>query len=281
MAAQLPRFSPLMAAARVLLLLCLALLGYYAFLYLVQRRLLYPAPHGAPVVPRDAEPVTFSTASGPARAFFLPAASPGPGPAAAIVFLHGNAEQAEDWLTMFGPARKAGIAVLVAEYPGYGASPGNPSETSLTDAGLGAYDWLSRRADIDSARIVAYGRSLGGGVATRLATRRHVAALVLESTFTSLRAFAARFWAPAFLVRDPFESLAELARYRGPLLVLHGEHDEVAPFAQGRVLAGAVAGSVFIPMDCGHNDCDRPWPSVLAFLRSHGIGFSPTNPGKG
>lgn len=269
MAVQPAHVSPFIAAARVLRLLCLALLGYYAFLYLVQRRLLYPAPHHASAVPRDAETVTLSTASGPARAFFLPAAAPGPAPA--IVFLHGNAEQAEDWLTMFGPARKAGLAVLVVEYPGYGASPGHPTETSLTDAGLGAYDWLSRRADVDSTRIVAYGRSLGGGVATRLATRRHVAALVLESTFTSLRAFAARFWAPAFLVRDPFESLAELARYRGPLLVLHGERDDVAPFAQGRALAAAVPGSVFIPMDCGHNDCDRPWPGVLAFLRSHGI----------
>jgi hypothetical protein len=127
------------------------------------------------------------------------------------------------------------------------------------------------RPDVDPARIVSYGRSLGGGVAARLATRRQVAALVLESSFTSLRSFARGFFAPGFLVRDPFDNLTELSRYRGPLLVLHGERDEVAPFAHGRALAAAVPGAVFVPMRCGHNDCERPWPDVLRFLARHEI----------
>jgi len=100
-------------------------------------------------------------------------------------------------------------------------------------------------------------------------TRRPVAALVLESSFTSLRAFAGRFYAPGFLVRDPFDNLDELQRYKGPLLVLHGRQDPIAPFAHGEALAAAVAGAEFLPMACGHNDCERPWPAVLSFLQRH------------
>ncbi len=257
---------------RIIVLLGLAWCGYYALLFLVQRRLLYPAPRG-PVsyaLPRDAEPVRLPGAAGALPAWLLPPTRHDTA-APAIVFFHGNGERAEDWLGEFGALREVGVAVLVVEYPGYGEAPGAPSQASLTAAALAAYDWVQARSDIDPSRIVAYGRSLGGGVATRLATRRHVAAVILESTFTSLRAFAKRFLAPGFLVRDPFDSLRELRAYHGPLLVLHGERDEIAPFAHGRALAAAVPGAQFVVMPCGHNDCAPPWPEVLAFLRSHGV----------
>jgi pimeloyl-ACP methyl ester carboxylesterase len=72
-------------------------------------------------------------------------------------------------------------------------------------------------------------------------------------------------------VRDPFDNVANLRRYHGPLLVLHGDHDEVIPTAQGRALAAGVPGSEFVLMPCGHNDCLPPWKRIREFLTLHGV----------
>lgn len=258
-------------AGRVLLLLVAAVAGYYLLLFVAQRWLLFPAPRGAwgAPLPADAQPVEFGSPSGPGRAWFLAPLTPGAGPTPVIVFFHGNGERGEQWLLSFGPPRRAGMGVLVVEYPGYGEAPGAPTQASVTDVALAAFDWLRARPGQDSAPVIAYGRSLGGAAATRLATRRPVAALVLESTFTSVRAYASRYLAPPFLVRDPFDTLGELTAYRGPLLVAHGDHDVIAPPAHGRTLAAAHPNSTFVAMPCGHNDCEQPWPEILAFIKRH------------
>src|SRR5690606_14605281 len=103
------------------------------------------------------------------------------------------------------PYRELGLAVLLVEYPGYGRSGGSPSEASITRAALAAYDRLVARADIDPARIVLHGRSLGGGVVAVLSDARAAAALVLESSFTGVTAFASGMLLPPLLVRDPFD----------------------------------------------------------------------------
>src|SRR6202008_4301022 len=128
---------------------------------------------------------------------------------------------------------------LLLEYPGYGRSTGVTTQQSITAASLAAYDWATQQSGIDPKRIIAYGRSLGGGAACALATQRAVAALILESTFTSVRPFAWRFRAPGFLVRDPFDNLAVVRAFKKPLLVLHGTRDEVIPVEHGRELAAA------------------------------------------
>jgi fermentation-respiration switch protein FrsA (DUF1100 family) len=156
--------------------------------------------------------------------------------------------------------------VLIVEYPGYGIAEGSPSQDSITNAVVAGYDWLRSRSEIDGARIVGYGRSLGGGAVAQLAARRPLAALILESSFTSVRAFARQYLAPGILVRDPFDTLEALATYRRPLLVLHGARDTIAPPAHGRTLAAAVPGATFVEMPCGHNDCERPWAAILHFL---------------
>ncbi|HET9426428.1 MAG TPA: alpha/beta hydrolase [Gemmatimonadaceae bacterium] len=262
----------LRAKLRLLRAPLVALLGYYLLLFAMQRSLLYPAPTGAfeGAIPSDAKPVTLESASGqPVHAWYLPPdAEP---PRAVVFFCHGNAERAEDWLAQFRPLRAAGLAVVVLEYPGYGVAPGDPTEESLTAAALAAFDWVRRTPGLADVPVVAYGRSLGGGVATRLATRRTVAALILESTFTDLRSFASDFLAPGFLVRDRYDNVGELRRFRGPLLVLHGERDDIAPFAGGESLARTVGGAELVTMPCGHNDCATPWPTILAFLRSRGL----------
>jgi len=259
------------AFVRILVAVLLALLGYYVLLFFMQRQLLYPAPRGplSARLPSDVRRIELRDGDDIGYALYATAGNSSGSRHPAIIFTHGNAERVEYWAGEFAALQRRGVAVLMPEYPGYGTAGGRPTQESITNVVLAAYDWLHVQPDIDTARIVAYGRSLGGGAATRLATRRPVAGLVLESSFTSLRAFAGQFYAPGFLVRDPFDNLDELKRYKGPLLVLHGRQDPIAPFAHGEALAAAVAGAEFVPMACGHNDCERPWPAVLGFLQRH------------
>jgi uncharacterized protein len=253
---------------RILIAVAVAVALYYALLYASQRRVLFPRPRGpmaGPVV-AGVEHVRLDGPDGPVHAWYAAPAAASPTPRPVIVFAHGNGERAEFWTPAFGPLQDAGYGVLVVEYPGYGIAEGSPTQDSITAAVVAGYDWLRSRGGMDGTRIVGYGRSLGGGAVAQLAARRPVAALILESSFTSVRAFAGQFLAPGFLVRDPFDTMAVLGSYRGPLLVLHGSRDTIAPLAHGRTLAAAVPGATFVELPCGHNDCERPWTEILRFL---------------
>jgi fermentation-respiration switch protein FrsA (DUF1100 family) len=249
------------------------LAGYWTLLFLTQRSLLFPAPvvAGVPERPDDAEQVWLPTASGRVEAWLLLASNPAPVPGPLILFAHGNGELIDFWPAEFDEPRSWGAAVLLVEYPGYGRSAGRPSEATITETMLAAYDWAHSRPEIDPGRIVAYGRSFGGGAVCQLAARRAVAALVLESTFTSVRSFARGLGAPAFLVRDPFDSLAVLRKYRGPVLLFHGSHDDVIAPSQSQALAAVAPRAELHLLACGHNDCPRQWPLVHAFLVRHAL----------
>jgi fermentation-respiration switch protein FrsA (DUF1100 family) len=132
-----------------------------------------------------------------------------------------------------------------------------------------AFDQMAKRSEIDAARIIAYGRSLGGGAACALARERRVAALVLESTFTSVRSLARGFGVPGFLVLDPFDNLSALRAYSGPVLIVHGERDEIIPAAHAAELHAAAPQSRLALEPCGHNDCQRPWALLREFLLEH------------
>lgn len=236
---------------------------FAAAVWLIQRSVLFPRPPNFTRPDRGpAEPVALADGA----AFFLPS-SPRVAPRAPlIIFLHGNAETADDWVDQFPEPRGRGWSVLLVEYPGYGGTAGAPSEEGLVKSALAAFDWAARDPRIDPRRIVAYGRSVGTGPASQLAAARPVAGLVLESGFTSVRPLAARFLVPGFLVRDPFDNLAALRSYRGPLFVIHGTNDRVIPVAHGRSLAAAVPGATLLEHPCGHNDCPGPWPELLPWL---------------
>lgn len=256
------------AAFAIALIAC----AYLAVLYLTQRSLLFPAPPYSPGAnPGRAEIVRLPLSGGEAQALFLAPTALFTGPAPLLIFMHGNGELADYWVPEFEEVTTWGVAALLLEYPGYGRSAGSPSERSINEAASAAYDWALSDSRIDGKRIVPYGRSLGGGPAVRLAVDRAAPALVLESAFTSVADFSAQFLAPAFLVRDRFDSLKTLSSYRGPLLVFHGSVDQVVPIAHGRALAAVVPAARFFELPCGHNDCPRPWHLIRAFLEQNGL----------
>jgi pimeloyl-ACP methyl ester carboxylesterase len=233
-----------------------------------QRSVLFPrppVPSGTPHLPAGAEVLWLEGV----EAWYLPPPASSK-PAPALIFSHGNGELMDNWLGLMQTPQAWGFGVLLVEYPGYGRSAGDPSEQSLRAAMSAAFDALAVRPEIDAHRIVAYGRSLGGGAACLLSRDRPLAALILESSFTSIRAMARRLGVPGLLVRDPFDNLDALRAYAGPALILHGARDEVVPFSEGQQLA-QVEGAELSIMACGHNDCPRPWPAIMGFLTSHGL----------
>jgi pimeloyl-ACP methyl ester carboxylesterase len=254
-----------------LALLALAVTVAY-FLPRMQRSMLFPAPQApARAAPAGMQSVWFEAPEigGRVEAWFCPLATT-PGQQRlrpAVVFAHGNGELIDHWPEVAETLNAWGYSTLLLEYPGYGRSSGSPSQDSIRATSRAAYDWLVEQPGVDRRRIVGYGRSLGAAAIAQLARDRRLAGLILESTFISVAAMARGFGIPAALVRDPFDTLAVIEQYEGPVLVLHGARDDIVPVAHGEALAAA-AGVELVRMPCGHNDCPRPWRQIKQFLKT-------------
>jgi fermentation-respiration switch protein FrsA (DUF1100 family) len=260
-----------------------AAVGYGALLgllYFSQDSILYPGAKNRvdAAVPASAgaEVLEISTAFGRSEAVFLPATLPTGGiTQPLVIFAHGNGEVIDYWLTALNGFRERGIGVLLVEYPGYGRSTGAPSEAAIRSTMAAAYDRIAADSRVDATRIIGFGQSLGGGAICLLAKDRPLRALILQSTFPSLDIFAARYWAPALLLRDHYDSLSSVARFSGPVLVIHGRNDTIIPWRQGQRLATAAKHSTFLLYDCGHV-CWAPerlpfWADATPFLVKSGI----------
>jgi len=185
-----------------------------------------------------------------------------------VLYFGGNAEEVS-WMLDELPRRDTGAAWLLIDYRGYGASDGAPSEQALTSDALAWYD----RFAATNARIVAFGRSLGSGVAVRLAAERRLDAVVLLAPFDSLREVAQRYYPylpVRLLLKHPFDSMSYAPRLTAPLLCLVATDDEVIPVEHARRLYQAWGGPKrWVELAAGHNDIhNHPdyWPSIRAFL---------------
>ena len=258
--------------------LAFAILGYFALIFTLQRRMAFPgtlrdSPRPTAFAPPDVTQVWLEASFGRVEAWFFRAEGDVPRPT--IIFAHGNGELIEDWQGDMERLAAAGANVLLVEFPGYGHSRGKPSRSSLRDTFTLAFDWLVAREDVDADRIVAYGRSLGGGVAGDLALNRPIRALVLQSTFSSASAIARGNFVPGFLVRDRFDNRRAISDFPGPVLLMHGIRDDVIPYTHAEALAAAREGLDITDINCAHNDCAPEWPEIVAsltaFLRSNAL----------
>lgn len=243
----------------------------------IQRSILFPRHYiqvdevGGQGV-RDLDRWWLDVEGGRVEAWFLPADGEGPRPA--VIFAHGNGEAIDFWAHPLDHYRRLGIHVLLPEYRGYGRSGGEPSEEAIANDMVTFYDRLAAREDVDADRIIFHGRSLGGGAMGALAKQRKPAGLILQSTFTSISAFAKRFMLPDFLVSDPFDTLAIVPQLDIPILVLHGTKDGVVPYDHGATLHAAAKNGELVTYDCGHNDMpsdDRYWGPVEKYLATGGF----------
>ncbi len=215
-------------------------IGVLGLLYWGQRDLLY---HPTTIVPNPAQSGVpemtarrLTTAEGYRPLIWW--SPPANGVEPVVIYFHGNyghigtrAVRARDFID-------AGYGVLLAGYRYNSGAGGEPSEEGLIADARAALEFV-RSEGITGHRIVLYGESLGTGVAVALATENDIGALVLEMPYTSIGDVAQDiYWyLPAkWLVRDNFDSLARIRNVRAPVLVIHGENDNVIPVRFGRQL---------------------------------------------
>ena len=170
-----------------------------------------------------------------------------------MIIAHGNADFIDRWVDIAGLLSKKRIGVLLVEYPGYGRSTGNPSQNSITEVFIRAYDYIIENPEIDTDRIILLGQSVGGGAVCALAKERYSAGLILISSFTSVGVFAKDFLLPAFLVKDPFDNLSVISEYKGPVLLIHGENDDLVSYEESEKLLNASINGKFIGVKGDHN----------------------------
>lgn len=213
------------------------------------RQMLYPAPPVAVPSPPPAplEEVWLDLATGDrvaAWAHTPPALSP---EAPVVVFFHGNGENLETlrWSGLFEQLGALGVAVLAPDFPGYGRSPGVPSEEGLLATGDAAIAWA--REKHPGRPLVVCGWSLGAALAIATVDRHpgEVRGLIALSAWTTLAEVAVKLF-PAFAVkmmlRERYDSRSAARRVRVPALVVHGELDDLIPVAQGEEIASVLGG---------------------------------------
>jgi fermentation-respiration switch protein FrsA (DUF1100 family) len=240
-------------------LIIVLLMGYAMWDRLVESMIFYPV-RGVAATPDqfgvEGDEVYFPAEDGVRiHAFYLPA----PGARRALLFFHGNAGNASHRLPNASELVRLECSVLLIDYRGYGLSEGRASEAGVYKDARAALDHLIEQRGYAEDRIVVFGRSLGGAVAVDLAQQRHLAGLILESTFPSIADVVASGPAGALLrtlAGRRFESAAKIGQVRAPLLFFHGDRDEIVGYELGqRLFEIAPEPKAFETIrGAGHND---------------------------
>jgi fermentation-respiration switch protein FrsA (DUF1100 family) len=237
--------------------------GYFLFvalLYAVQRRLMYfPDPARAlPVAAsRTVEQILLDTADGEKLVVWhVPPRDGRP----VVLYLHGNGGNLSYRSERFRVLTEDGTGLVAVDYRGFGGSSGRPTEAGLRIDAEAAYAFTAAR--YPTARIAAWGESLGTGVAVTLAAQRPVGRLILEAPYSSTADVAAArypFVPVRLLMKDQFRSDLRIAQVAAPLLVVHGVRDAVIPIVYGeRLFALAREPKRFVRFPEGHHeDLDR------------------------
>ena len=163
-----------------------------------------------------------------------------------LLYLHGARWNVAGSSPRIRRMQELGFSVLAIDYRGFGKStPGLPSEEMAYEDARAAWDWLAARYP-DRARFI-FGHSLGGAVAIDLAAKvQDERGTIVEGTFTSIPDVASSMkwgWLPVGpLITQRFESVRKVAKVGSPLLVVHGDRDNLIKSDLGRKLYEAAQG---------------------------------------
>jgi len=232
---------------RIVLSLAVVYAAVGAFAWLISDRLIFVPP--SPGYPDRPAILAVPTRDGQRiAAVYRPNASA----TYTLLLSHGNAEDLGSLTPLLAGLSSLGFSVFAYDYRGYGRSEGTPSESRVYADVDSAYEYLVRELQVGPERIVAYGRSLGAGAAVDLAAHRKLGGLVLESPFLS--AFRVMTRVPLFPF-DKFRNAAKIGRVRCPVLIMHGEDDEIVPFWHGRRLFElALEPKTFVAVPGAHHN---------------------------
>lgn len=258
-------------ALRILLVLVVVMVG---LLYFFQARLLfYPTKLATNLVFKFTVPhqERFIAYDGEILHTLLFKAN---NPRARLLYFHGNGGALDSWgHVAVELVQKLNVDVLIVDYPGYGKSTGSlpSSEKALYHSAEAAFAEIQKTTD-NKVPLIIYGRSLGSAVASYLAAKPEVRALILETPYTSMKAMAKVVfpYVPSFLVRYDMDNEINLRNVTVPILILHGTNDNVVPYEHGKELHSQKATSEFVSIDGGsHNDlAEHPlyWEAVTNFV---------------
>lgn len=258
--------------------LLLALLGSYAFIcagaWVLHRNFLY-TPDKTRYQPADVgltgvEEIVFKGKGGvDLIAWYRPARRGKP----TLLYFTGNYGSTANRARKIDAIANSGYGVFMLNYRGYGGSRGWPTEKNNVADAVTAFEYLETELGVPAKNIVAYGESLGTGVATRLALQRPVKALVLEAPFTSVVDVGRQVWwfIPLRLVMtDQYRTIDRIGSVTVPLLILHGARDSMIPVTQARQVYAAAnePKQLAILRQGDHNNLfdHGAWAKVEAFL---------------
>ena len=236
-----------------------AYVGLLVLLFLFQSKLVYFPTRVIEQTPRDFgmafEDVTLETEDGvKIHGWYVPADDA----KGTVLFFHGNGGNISHRLPTLQTFREMSLNTLIIDYRGYGRSEGSPGEEGTYCDAEAAWTWLTKTKNVPPGKLVIFGRSLGGAVASHLAVQHPPAALVLESSFTSVPDMGARlYWylPIRLLSRFQYNTRKNVAAVRCPVLIIHSPNDEIVPFENGkRLLEAANEPRQFLEITGGHND---------------------------
>jgi len=192
------------------------------------------------------------------------------------IYFHGNGRSLPLRTERIRELNGLGFTVLAIEYRGFGATAGQPNEQGFGRDADAAYAY-ARGLGYSPKAIILYGESLGANVAIGLATRSPVAGLILDAPFSSIVDIAAdRYWMfpVRFLMKDQYRSDLAIGKLDVPVLIMHGEDDQIVPIKYGRRLSVLGGKNVtFMPIPhAGHvvlggqeaQDHVRSWLSKIS-----------------
>ena len=153
-----------------------------------------------------------------------------------LIYFHGNAGSLENRIHKLNHFQDMNINFLIIAWRGFSGNNGKPSEKGLYLDGNSAINWLIKKG-VAEKNLILYGESLGTGVATHLAQNRNFGGVILETPFTSM-VDAAKIFYPYIpvnlLLKDKFENYKKVRNINSPILIMHGEKDQIVPFSMGK-----------------------------------------------
>lgn len=175
-----------------------------------------------------------------------------------LLFFHGNAGNISHRRASLEIFHRLGLNQLIIDYRGYGQSTGRPGEDGLYLDAMAAWNYLLNNRNFTADQVIIFGRSLGGAVATQLASQVQPRGVILESSFSSARDMAQHTFpllSHLLYLRYDFNSLKRMPDISAPLLVLHSPQDEIIPYASAeKLFKAARQPKTFIQLQGDHNN---------------------------
>jgi pimeloyl-ACP methyl ester carboxylesterase len=187
-----------------------------------------------------------------------------------VIFFHGNGGNRLHRDLDYQLFSRLNLHIIAFDYRGYGENPGSPTEENFAADAHAMWKYVTETRHVSPDRIILYGESLGGGVATRLAAEvcaagTPPAGLILRSTFSSMVAAAGYHhpWLPvSWILKDQYRSDQRIPQLTAPLLMLHGTNDTIVPLSLGQQLfhlapdraANGIPKTFVELKNSGHND---------------------------